>query len=92
MGDHNADVTITKIPYDPSAENEAMVGRWKRLGDPIHDEIDRRKYGERFDDSDLNLEAFDDGFNFNTTDPATRQAMADAEEYYPDHEQEDWEL
>lgn len=81
---------IQRIPYDPSAENEAMVGRWKRQGDPIHDDIERRKYGERFDDKDLDIEDYDDGFNFNTTDPATMQAMRDAEDYFPLDEQEDW--
>lgn len=85
------DVKITKIPYDPSAENESRVGRWKLMGDPIMDDVAPRKYGERFDDKDLDIDWSDipewDGWQ---SDPATQQAMKDAADYFSWDEQEDW--
>ena len=83
------DVKVTVLPYDPSAENEAQVGRWKLMGDDVHDDTTPRKYGERFDDSDVDYSDIDDWDGWQA-DPATQQAMRDAAEYFPLDEQEDW--
>jgi len=42
---------ITKLPYDDRAEKAARIGRWQMMGDPIHDDLEPRKYGEQFEDS-----------------------------------------
>lgn len=80
--------TIEQLPYDPSAENAAMVGHWEYMGDPVHDQKERRKYGEDLIDTihDDDLRLYEQ-----ERDYAIESAMADAHEYFSVDERQDWE-
>ena len=85
LGDGNM---ITQLPYDPSAENAARVGRWQLLGgDELFEDLVPRKYGEdlidHIHDDDLRL-------NEQERDYAIEQAMTDSHDYFSIDEQEEW--
>lgn len=79
--------TIEQAAYDPSTERAARVGKWQYMGDPVHDQLELRKYGEDLvdtvHDDDLRLDEQERDF-------AIEEAIRDSYDYFPKDEQEDW--
>lgn len=72
--------TIQQIPYDPSKEMAARIGRWQMMGDPIHDDLEPRKYGEQFEDG-FDLVYVDDPEQF--ASKAYEDAVRDFDDFLP---------